>query len=544
MIEGQIKAECLYCYMKLGILLATFVFQHLRVFPLLFAGVFISNLAFSQSHPPKHEFRGSWIATVNNIDWPSRKNLSSEEQQAELLKLLDQIQALGLNAVIFQARPAGEVLYNSPYEPWSSFLTGELAKAPYPYYDPLEFAIKEAHKRGLDFHVWVNPFRLNTNWDENKVLPSTHTAVRHPSWTIAYGKTLYLDPGNPEAREFVLKVLVDLLKRYDFDALHFDDYFYPYKIQAESFPDSSSYLQYNRRQIGLEDWRRENINAFVKAVSDSIYAYKPFVEFGISPFGVWRNQSRDPRGSQTRSLSSYDDLYADILFWINRGWIDYVAPQLYWSRGYPPADFTHLLDWWSSHSEGVKLYIGQALYKINNNSDENWANPAEVPEQIRAIRRNRKVAGSIFYSSKWFNLNPLGIGDSLTQNLYYYPSLPPKINRSLDSYPQAPLRLETDSDPEGIAMIWEDAGEEGAHKYFVVYRARGRKIPLALPEYQQAIVRSEDLYFLDTRTKFLKKYTYAITAIDRLGNESDIINFRSQRRWSMKKKKNKKKRQP
>ncbi|MEM6801405.1 MAG: family 10 glycosylhydrolase, partial [Bacteroidota bacterium] len=490
--------------MKLGILLAKLGYKNYRGISFLLIVFFTIQVAFSQSHPPKREFRGTWIATVNNIDWPSRRGLSTEKQQAELRKLLDQVKGLGLNAVIFQARPSGEVLYNSPYEPWSTFLTGQMGQAPDPYYDPLSFAIEEAHKRGLDFHVWVNPFRLNTNWSEDKELPSSHAATRHPSWTIPYGRNLYLDPGNPEAREFILKVVVDLVKRYEIDALHFDDYFYPYKIQGESFADSSSYLQYNRRQIDLEDWRRENISTFVKAVSDSIYLYKPFVEFGISPFGVWRNQSRDPRGSQTRSLSSYDDLYADILFWIERGWIDYVAPQLYWSRGYAPADFSHLLDWWSSHSEGVKLYIGQALYKINNNSDKNWENPSEVPDQLRSIRQNRKVSGSIFYSSKWFGVNPLGVADSLQEDLYYYPSLTPKINRSEILFPQAPFRLETDSDPEGIAMIWEDAGEEGSHKYFVIYRSKGKKIPLSLPEFQQAIIRSGDLFFLDRDTKFLR----------------------------------------
>ncbi|MEL6255527.1 MAG: family 10 glycosylhydrolase [Bacteroidota bacterium] len=511
-----------------------FSFLFLRKGALFFCcfTILFQNLQ-SQIHPPKREFRGVWIASVKNIDWPSRAGLSTEKQQAELLEMLDRCKETGLNAVIFQIRPAGEVFYESRFEPWSSYLNGEMGKAPTPYYDPLEFAINACHERGLEMHAWINPFRLNLDWFEGKELPQGHIGNRFPDWTFAYGKNLYVDPGNPYARRYILEIVSDVVKRYDIDAIHFDDYFYPYKIQGEILNDSLSFQRFNIDNLNLEDWRRQNINSFIRDVSDSIYAVKPFVELGISPFGVWRNISQDPKGSNTRSgQSSYDDLYADILKWMEEGWIDYVAPQIYWSRGFGPADFEVLLDWWERNRKRTKLYIGQALYKIDNNSDTNWSNPEEIPQQIRQIRNLRSVSGSIFFSAKWLKTNPLGIMDSLSQNHYYFPSLTPYANRFQVEAPLAPYGLETDSDPKGVAMIWSSEASNKEVKYYVVYRNKGRKIPLPLPEYQQTIVRSNDLYFLDKNTRWLRKYTYAITAVDWLGNESEISNFRSQRRWS------------
>lgn len=486
-----------------------------------------------QIHPPKREFRGAWIASIKNIDWPSRSDLSTEEQKRELAALLDKCKEAGLNAVLFQIRPTGEVFYASPFEPWSEYLTGAVGRAPRPFYDPLTFAIEEAHKRGMELHAWINPFRLHMDWHADKSLPADHLANKKPEWTIPYGKNLYLDPGNPKTRAYLTEVILDVVKRYEIDAIHFDDYFYPYKIQGEDFLDSVSYQSFNPRNLDLDDWRRSNVNAFIKTISDSIYETNSYVELGISPFGVWRNKHQDPMGSDTRSgQTSYDDLYADILYWVREGWIDYVAPQLYWSQGYSPADFTHLVDWWAEHCGGSKLYIGHALYKINNNADINWENPSEIPEQLKLIRRYKSISGSIFFSAKWLNTNPLGVFDSLKTNHYYFPSLTPRMTRADYQLPLSPINLETDSDKKGIVMIWDDQGLEDEVKYFVIYRNKGRKMPLPLPEFQVATIRSEELYYLDEKTRFFSKYTYGITAISWRGNESELSPLRSQRRWS------------
>ena len=488
----------------------------------------------AQTHPPKREFRGVWIATVKNIDWPSKAGLPSDDQKLELTRLLDLHKENGFNAVILQIRPGGDAFYESSLEPWSRWLTGEEGRRPYPYYDPLTFAIKESHLRGMEFHAWINPFRAALDWDLGLGNSPEHIAIKNPEWFIPYGKNLYFDPGIPEAREYVRSVVMDIVNRYDIDAIHFDDYFYPYKIAGELFDDSTSFINHAWPGEDLADWRRNNVSHFIRMLSDSIRQVKPWVKLGISPFGVWRNQADDPRGSATRAgQTSYDDLYADILKWLREGWIDYVAPQIYFSIGYPPAAFDVLVDWWSKNSYGRNLYIGHAAYKVNNNPDVNWKNPAEIPRQIKLIRQYREsIQGSIFFSSNWFPKNPLGITDSLRENLYYYSCLLP-VTPWIDALPPvSPVGLETDSYKDGIAMIWENTGLEQDAEYYAIYRAEKKEEPVAAPEYLLDIVRGKDLYYLDRDTRFLRKYTYAITALDRNHNESKISHFRSQRRWS------------
>ena len=503
-------------------------------------GVFIFVFSFAvkhihgQAHPPKREFRGVWIATVKNIDWPSEAGLNSEDQQLELINQLDLHLQNGFNAIILQIRPGGDAFYQSPFEPWSQWLTGQQGRPPIPYYDPLAFAIAEAHKRGMEFHAWINPFRASIDWELETAIDPDHIIFRQPDWFIAYGKNLYFDPGIPEVRAYVKEVVMDVVNRYDVDAIHFDDYFYPYKINGEEFGDSISYANHGWAEPEKGNWRRNNINTFIQELSESIRKAKPMVRLGISPFGVWRNDRDDPRGSATRAgQTSYDDLYADILTWLKEGWIDYVAPQIYFSIGYQPAAFDVLIDWWSKNSFGRNVYIGQAAYKVNNNQDKNWEDPQEIPRQIRLIRQYREaVHGSIFFSSKWFSRNPLGMTDSLRENLYYYPSLPP-ISPWIDALPPiSPIGLETDSDKEGIAMIWEDIGLEEEAAYYAIYRANKSNLPIAAPENLIALVRKSDLYYLDRETRFLRKYTYAITALDRNHNESQMSEYRSQRRWS------------
>ena len=319
--------------------------------------VFLFCDLFSQTHP-KHEMRAIWIATVNNIDWPSTPKLPVEDQKRELRELLDLSKQYNLNTVVFQIRPAADALYSSTIEPWSQWLTGQQGKAPEPFYDPLEFAITECRKRGLDIHAWLNPYRAVT--DTANITAPNHISNIHPDWFLTYGKTVFFDPGLQETRDYVSGVVGDLVRRYDIDAIHMDDYFYPYRIAKVSFPDDSSFSRYPRRFAPdmREEWRRDNVNLIIRQISDSIKSIKPWVEFGISPFGVWRNIEKDLGGSLTRAgVTNYDDLYADILLWQKKGWIDYITPQIYWHIGFKVADYNVLSDWWSRNAFGCRLYI-------------------------------------------------------------------------------------------------------------------------------------------------------------------------------------------
>ena len=305
--------------------------------------LYLSNRSVAQ---PKYEFRGVWVATVDNIDFPSTKYLSSYGQQAEFVSLLDMHKRNGMNAVIVQIRPATDAFYPSQYEPWSEWLTGTQGKPPSPYYDPLEFMITETHKRGMEFHAWMNPYRAVFNINKSSISP-THVTKLHPEWFLDYGGVRYFDPGNKEAQQFVTNVVRDVVSRYNIDAIHFDDYFYPYRIPGKEFGDWKSFQKYGNG-LDKESWRRSNVDSIIVKLSRAIKEQNKNCKFGISPFGVWRNIDKDPEGSNTKAgQTNYDDLYADILLWLKMKWIDYVAPQLYWEFNHKVVGYEVLTDWWA-----------------------------------------------------------------------------------------------------------------------------------------------------------------------------------------------------
>ncbi len=373
----------------------------------------------------KPEFRGVWVATVDNIDWPNRGDYNSNSQKASFIQLLDMHQKNGLNAVIVQVRPCTDAFYPSPYEPWSQWLTGVQGKPPVPYYDPLEFMITETHKRGMVFHAWMNPYRAVFNIRTSSISP-THITRLHPEWFLTYGEIRYFDPGNKAAQEYVTQVVTDVVSRYAVDAIHFDDYFYPYKIAGKEFPDNSSYRLYGQG-MKKDDWRRSNTDSIIAMLSRAIKKENPQCQFGISPFGVWRNQDKDPvNGSNTiGALSNYDDLYADILLWLKNDWIDYVAPQLYWEIEHRTAPFELLLDWWSNNTYGKHCYIGIGIYRANSNAS--WRRKTQLPYQIDAIRNTPNINGMVFFSSKTFERNPNGWNDTLRLNYFKQPALVPEM---------------------------------------------------------------------------------------------------------------------
>lgn len=391
---------------------------------ILFLGltVLLASSVFSQVN---YEFRGVWIATVDNIDWPQKGVFTVYSQKTEFIRQLDLHKRNGMNAVIVQVRPSADAFYPSNLEPWSQWLTGVQGRSPSPYYDPLQFMIDETHKRGMEFHAWLNPYRANFNIGSASIAPNHITRV-HPDWFLSYGGKKYFDPSNKNGQQHVIAVVRDIVKRYDIDAIHMDDYFYPYRIAGKEFPDAASYIR-SGTKLSKDDWRRSNVDSIIKKLNAVIKQEKPYCKFGISPFGVWRNKSVDPKGSNTKAgQTNYDDLYADILLWMQEGWVDYVAPQLYWEIGHKLADYEELIDWWSRHSYGRHIYIGHGIYRAFEKGAA-WKNPKELPNQIKLLREYPEVQGSIYFSSKSFDRNPNGWNDSLQNNYYKTPALIPEM---------------------------------------------------------------------------------------------------------------------
>ena len=385
----------------------------MKIYILLF--LFFYTVTANAQTVQKPEFRAVWVATVDNIDWPDKPTIYAHIQKAAFIKLLDMHQHNGMNAVIVQVRPAADAFYPSPFEPWSQWLTGMQGQAPFPYYDPLEFMITETHKRGMEFHAWMNPYRAVFNIKTSSIT-ATHITRQHPEWFLTYGDKKYFDPGNKDVQRYVTNVVKDVVKRYQVDAVHFDDYFYPYRIAGKEFPDDAKYRQYGNG-MSKDTWRRSNTDSIIVMLGKTIKETNKKCRFGISPFGVWRNASVDSMGSNTKAgQTNYDDLYADILLWLRMGWIDYVTPQLYWEIDHKLADFNTLADWWATHSYGKDCYIGIGFYRAGSN--EAWKDKTQLPRQIQKIRSLPALKGMAFYSSKTFLKNPNGWNDTLRLNYF------------------------------------------------------------------------------------------------------------------------------
>lgn len=365
--------------------------------------------------PGEKEIRGAWISTVYNLDWPTTKN-NMAKQQSEFIALLDTLQDAGINAVFVQVRPEGDALYPSELVPWSKVLTGKQGTDP--GYDPLAFMVEETHRRGMEFHAWFNPFRANSSTSTAGLDPN-HVALTHPEWMIKVNNQLMINPGIPEARQHIIDTIMEVVNGYDIDGVHLDDYFYP---SNTTINDTATYKAYNDGTYkNIQDWRRGNINTFVEALGNSIDRAKPSVDFGISPFGVWRNKAADPTGSDTKAgVTAYDSMYADTRTWIHEGWIDYIAPQIYWSMNFAAADYDKLVDWWVSEVEGtdVDLLIGHAAYKVGDpNQEKSWQTASEIINQLKYNEQYSEIDGSIFFRADHLISNPLGLLDQL--KLYY-----------------------------------------------------------------------------------------------------------------------------
>ena len=488
------------------------------------------HFLLAQTQPPKREFRGAWIATVTNIDWPSSNGLTTAAQQTELTTLLDELKAAGFNAVIFQVRTECDAFYNSPYEPWSYWLTGKQGAAPLPYYDPLQFAVQEAHKRGMEIHAWFNPYRAIRPSSYQR--DTTHVSVRHPDWLLNFPSisTQILNPGLPQVRDYVATVVSDIIRRYDIDGIHADDYFYPYP--DGTFPgitteDTATYRLHNPDSLDIASWRRENVNKLIAQIHDSVEAIKPWVKFGMSPFGIWRPSPYPPG---VTGLDAYNTIYCDALTWLDRGIIDYLAPQLYWPFG-GGQDYGKLQPWWadSVSAHGRHLYTGNATYRIGTYSN----GATEMANEINFNRANPKVQGSIQFSASWIPANVSGWTDLLKSSVFAYPALIPVMSwKAPQTAPTIPTNLQFVSVPGSnlYSLNWTapaQAADGDTAARYLVYRFAGATVGDTSNSRNTIDLEGVTTTTPASRIDSLgvQQYTFAVSAVDRYNHEGPLASI-------------------
>ena len=499
-----------------------------------------SAICVTNPAAPKREFRAMWISSVVNIDWPTKGSQTAPDriaaQKAEYLGWLDLAQRLHHTAVIVQVRPTADAFWPSPHEPWSEYLTG--VRGQDPGWDPLAFLIDQAHQRNLEFHAWMNPYRVSmpdgAGVDIDKLAPD-HPVRHHPEWVQAYpvnaaGARLYYNPGIPDVRAFVQTAMLDAVARYDLDGVHFDDYFYPYPAAGQDFADDATFAAYNRGFTDKADWRRDNINLLVREFGTAVKRVKPWVKFGISPFGIWRNKTADPLGSDTAGSQSYDIISADTRTWVKQGWIDYIVPQIYWSIGFTVADYAKLVPWWSDVVAGtdVQLYIGEADYKIAANADTNWNDPREMTDHL-AFAQDYNVSGHVHFSAVQVRANKLGATDIYAAEHYAHPALVPTMTHLPHKPLLFPVVTSATRDGAGaVTLRWrqpaDGIGPFGKATSYAVYRFDGTRIPSAcdLADATHLIGTTRTQSYVDSSAQPGQRYTYVVTALDRLWNESPM----------------------
>ncbi|WP_165041726.1 glycoside hydrolase family 10 protein [Dysgonomonas sp. ZJ709] len=479
------------------------------------------QVKFADLKNPKREFRGAWLSTA----WQSRyRTMSPEQMKAYFVRSLDQLQADGINAIIFQVRPQSDTFYKSNLEPWSAHLTGTQGKAPQGNFDPLAFLIEECHKRNMELHAWLNPYRVTTS--TNDQLVSNHLYYREPERFVTFGGKIYFDPGIPKNQEYICQVVKDIVMRYDVDAIHMDDYFYPYPIMGEGFPDDKSFNTYGKQQgytgNQLGDWRRNNVNTLIKDVKYTIASTKPWVRFGISPFGIYRNVKSTPdgSGSNTNGLQNYDDLYADVKLWVEKGWIDYNMPQIYWEIGHTAADYKTLINWWAANNFGQPLYIGQ---DVKRTMDAKTATgDTQLAEKMLLSRSFPTVHGNCFWPAYELLDNYKGIEDQLRKNYHRYPALIPAYTHMHDKQPKTIGKIKEEYTQTAHILHWTSNHEKydpETAQYYVVYRfAKGEPENIENAQNIVAITRETSCVLPYEGGK--KQYKYVVTAVDAFHNES------------------------
>ena len=487
-------------------------------FLLLMAGGVFAQVQTGSAYP-KREFRAAWIQSVNG----QFRGMPTEKLKQNLIGQLNSLQKAGINAIIFQVRPEADALYASRLEPWSRFLTGVQGKAPEPYWDPMQFMIDECHKRGMEFHAWINPYRTKTTLKSE--LAPNHVYNIHPEWFVTYGDQLYFDPALPESRRHICMVVSDIVSRYDVDAIHMDDYFYPYPIKGKDFPDDASFARFGGGFSNKGDWRRSNVNVLIKKLHETIREIKPWVKFGVSPFGIYRNESSDPLGSKTKGLQNYDDLYADVLLWAREGWIVYNIPQIYWHIGHPVADYETLVKWWARNTENRPLFIGQSVMNTVQNADPKNPSINQLPRKMALQRAYQTIGGSCQWPASAVVENAGKYRDALIAEYHKYPALPPVFDFMDNEAPAKVRKMKPVWTEDGYILFWtapKYKEEMNRAVQYVVYRFNDKeKVNIDDPSHIVAITRDNfyKLPYEDGKTK----YRYVVTALDRLHNESKSV---------------------
>lgn len=485
-----------------------------KIVCLLFVFVFSLSLL---AENPKREFRGAWLHVIGQSQW---QNKTTEQAKSYIRDQFDKLQAAGCNAIIFQVRPTADAVYVSELEPWSAWLTGQRGKAPSPLWDPMAYAIEEAHSRGMEFHAWLNPYRVTSTAKET--LPADHPSNKHPERFFRYNGQVLFDPAYQENRDFICEIITDILDRYDVDAIHIDDYFYPYPVAGKAIPDDASFAKFgNGKNRG--DWRRHNVDLLIRQMHRTIKDKKPWVRFGVSPFGIWRNKKNDPRGSDSNGLQNYDDLYADVILWAEKGWIDYLAPQLYWNLDTQAAPSRKLAQWWNDHSYGVDVYIGQDVKRTMDVADPGNRDRNELDTKVRLSRKLPNIKGNVWWHGYWVTGNYKGASDSLALKYQSTIALPP-VYGDKDKSPKTINDLKLERKGNETWLVWNaphnsrTPHETDVVKYVVYEFFPGESLDI---EDAQTIIAMTP--YTRVRVDGDKGVTYAVTSLDRMNRESKPV---------------------
>jgi uncharacterized lipoprotein YddW (UPF0748 family) len=489
-------------------------------------------LTGNTQNQPKREMRGAWIASYLGIDWPN-KNQTPAQQKSALITLLDQHQATGINTIYLQVRSQCDALYPSSIEPWSSDLTGTQGLAPADAtWDPLQFAVNEAHKRGMELHAWINPYRAVATASKLPTFSPEHVANQHPEWLLSNGTTITLNPGLAHVRDYIMNVITDIVTRYDIDGIHFDDYFYP----PAPFNDDAAYnadpRNFPATTAGRADWRRDNVNLLIKRVYETVIATKPWMKFGVSPSGIYRSSTNPEIGSATSAgaLQHYSAVFADSKKWLQEGWVDYIEPQVYWYIGQSGSDYKVLIPWWNNQANGRHIYIGMAGYKVGTTG---WTSRSQVPDQVRMNRNEAypNIYGQSIYNSTSLKTNALNFRDSLRLRFYQKPALQPLMPWRDNTPPMAATALSavkytTDS----VVLYWMRPAftdnELDKVKRYVIYRSEDPVVDISNASNIVAITNDTSRY-TDKNIEVGVNYYYVVTALDRFQNESSVTNTAS-----------------
>jgi uncharacterized lipoprotein YddW (UPF0748 family) len=455
--------------------------------------------AFDQ---PEREFRGVWIATAWRLDWP-REHYDVEEQRRLLQVIFDRHRATGVNAVFFQVRPSSDAMYASELEPWSKYLTGLQGMPPEPFYDPLAFAIDEANARGMELHAWVNPFRANAM--SAVIIDDLHISKRRPEWIVEYALAEYVNPGIPEAREYVVDVIEDIVRRYDVDGVHFDDYFYPYPEGDALFDDTAAFEADPRGFEDIADWRRDNVNLFIQACAARIRDVDSSVRFSVSPYGAWKDD--EPPG--TRTFPAYDRLYCDAVAWLDNQWVDFLVPQLYWKAGEGSGLFERYLEWWMGRANGRHIYAGLPAFRLETKAGDWSAN--EILDQID-VYRAVGCRGSALFSSRDVANNIKAIAVRLAAGPFRRIALPPAYPWIDDEPPPPPSNARFDNGR--TALRW-DAPRGETPRWYAVYAGSGsgKRLLAVLPN----DARTYDASSAPNDARL------SVAAVDRANNVSELV---------------------